>query len=202
MTSPRRLHANRVNARVSSGPRTAAGKAQSRLNAFCHGLSVSVLADAVLAAEVADLAQKIAGNVNGELKQLAYRIAEAHIDLIRVRRVRNDLLARALRRHNDPTRPKLILLPTFALDLARHFGSDKPVPRRLLRSIVKSLDEDLYGPTLTDCIATLTALDRYERRALSRRKFAVRDFDTACATIEDAEQANLPSSPSSTRTVE
>jgi hypothetical protein len=188
MTSTRRLHANRVNARASSGPRTAVGKAQSRRNSFWHGLSVSVLADPVLAAEAADLAQKIARNVNGELKQLAYRIAEAHIDLIRIRRVRNDLLARALRRHNDPSRPKLIPDRTLALDLARRFGSDKPFPRGLLRSIVKSLDEDLYGPTLTDCIATLTTLDRYERRALSRRKFAVRDFDAAYhETVEDAE---------------
>jgi hypothetical protein len=34
-----------------------------------------------------------------------------------------------------------------------------------------------FATILLDCAADLAAMDRYERRALSRRKFAVRQFD-------------------------
>jgi hypothetical protein len=46
-------------------------------------------------------------------------------------------------------------------------------------TIEKSIEEELFGPTLADCAARLAAMDRYERRALSRRKFAIREFDAA-----------------------
>jgi hypothetical protein len=44
----RKDDANRANARRSTGPRTAAGKARASRNAVRHGLSVSVLADPAL----------------------------------------------------------------------------------------------------------------------------------------------------------
>jgi hypothetical protein len=48
MTTPKQIEANRRNARRSTGPRTACGKARSRLNAVTHGLTAQTL---ILAAE-------------------------------------------------------------------------------------------------------------------------------------------------------
>jgi hypothetical protein len=39
MASNRQTKANRRNAKLSTGPKTEAGKAKSRRNSFCHGLS-------------------------------------------------------------------------------------------------------------------------------------------------------------------
>lgn len=67
------------------------------------------------------------------------------------------------------------------IQFARRLGSDKP--KRMSpahkRSIEKPIEEVEFGPTLADCVARLVAMDRYERRALSRRKFAIREFDAA-----------------------
>jgi hypothetical protein len=93
MTSARKLQANRLNSRSSTGPKTAAGRATSAGNARRHGLRVPVLADPVLSAQVEIMAQKIAAAAP-ELVQLARRVAEAEVDVLRVRRIRNDLISR------------------------------------------------------------------------------------------------------------
>ena len=85
MTSARQRRANRTNARASTGPKTAKGKACSAKNALRHGLSLSPLTHPILAQQVEVLARRIAGACSEDTIARARGIAEAQIDLQRVR---------------------------------------------------------------------------------------------------------------------
>jgi hypothetical protein len=100
LTSDRKIKANRKNARASTGPKTAQGRARAARNHFRHGLSLPVDSDPTWSEEVQALAREIAGtNANADIQDLALRVAEAHIDLRRIRHARHLLLSRAL---SDP----------------------------------------------------------------------------------------------------
>ena len=97
MTSDRRQRANRANAKSSTGPKTAAGKARSAQNAFRHGLNVPVRSDPLLAPEVEAMAHRISGpDADAETVERARRIAEAQFDLDRVRNSRRLLITQFL----------------------------------------------------------------------------------------------------------
>ena len=154
MASPAKLRANRRNARKSTGPRTLAGKAIVARNARRHGFSLPVLDDPTLSREVEDMARTIERSVTGTEADasghaLACRIAEAMIDL---KRVRDAKLPVAVELHTD------------------------------VKNVAKPLRE-------------IARLDRYERRALSRRKFAVREFATAAATARAEAGSANPAGP-------
>jgi hypothetical protein len=113
-----------------TGPRTPHGKARVARNARRHGLSLPVAADPALAPEIAALARAIAGDGASDARRAAAeRIADAQLDLIRIRRVR--------------------------LAMTEQLLAGKEVTRELVR------------------------LERYQRRALSRRNLAIHDFDEA-----------------------
>jgi hypothetical protein len=100
LTSDRKIRANRANARASSGPKTAQGRARAARNALRHALSLPVYSDQALSEEVEALWREIAGpDANAEIQKLAHRVAEAQIDLRRVRYARHQFLSRAL---SDP----------------------------------------------------------------------------------------------------
>jgi hypothetical protein len=140
-TNPARQQfaANRRNARLSTGPRTASGKRSVAVNALRHGLSIPVFADPGLATEIAELAQRIAnGSTDPEVQERACDVAVAQIDVERVRHARRLVIAR-----------QAIGAPKARIDAMR-----------------KAFKE-------------LLALDRYGRRAMSRRKSATRAFQVA-----------------------
>jgi hypothetical protein len=136
MQRDRKIKANRANARVSTGPKTARCRARSARNAFRHGLSVPVESDQVLCEQVQALTRQIAGSDTSVHTQiLAHRIAEAQVDLLGVRHARHRLLSEEL--SNPDYLSPTIMLKQFraVLHFAQDFGADRPLPADLLEFV-------------------------------------------------------------------
>jgi len=184
VTSQRKREANHINSQSSTGPKTREGKARSAQNARSHGLSTSVLIDPLLSATAEELAREIAGpRLSDEILELARRVAEAQVDLARVRQARHEILVSRL---NDPDYSprktsfsdddkadlldRIDRLPKSpSLELLRAHIENKPKCAKKLASVLFELSTEY------------SVIDRYERRAISRRKFAVRALDEARA---------------------
>jgi hypothetical protein len=136
-------------------PKTAHGKTRASRNAHQLGLSLPVLADPVLSDQVNALAREIAGEVaDDHIFALASRIAEAQIGLQRVRQARHQLLSDRLKDFGQARSSNKALAPNAA----------SQEPHKLATILMQESQE-------------MKAIDRYERRALSRRRFAIRAFD-------------------------
>jgi hypothetical protein len=179
LTTERKIRANRENARASTGPKTTQGRSRTARNALRHGLSLPLSSDPALSDEVEALAREMAGtDANAEIQECARRVAEAQLDLRRVRYARHQFLARRLAdpyydsRANEWATLRLLrrLLgknpPDLSLDAVEFLMSTPEGPQKVATIIAEEAKQ-------------LLAMDRYERRALSRRKFAVRAFDAA-----------------------
>jgi hypothetical protein len=200
MVSSKQAAANRVNARRSTGPRSIAGKARSRVNAFKHGLAVPVSALPEFAPEIARLARTLAAD-HPAVRQAATRVAEATIDVLRVRRARVALVERLVQNRHDPNpvapappmspHPAEITIatgegirtspngshqvrgPTGWAQIT-HGGRGDAAAKRLEQ---QRTETELSAKARASTWEQLYKLDRYERRALSRRNKAIRDLD-------------------------
>jgi len=152
----RQRAASRQNARASTGPRTATGKAKVAQNARRHGLSIPIACDLGYAAEIERVTREITRSLPNAgpkgapppMKPAHYavavrRIAEAQADVERVRRVRASVVARA------------------------HAALEREGANAV--------------HILTEHVDKLWAIDRYQGRAFSRRNRAIRALDAARA---------------------
>ena len=181
MTSERKIRANRANARASTGPQTNRGRARAARNALRHALSLPVGSIPALSEEVQALAREIAGpGANAETQELARRVAEAQIDLRRVRYARHQFLSDTLSKQYYDSFANMRMKVKVLRALLR------PNPPDMSMEALQFVTSTPQGPyklptILLEEAKMLLAMDRYERRALSRRKFAIRAFDAARA---------------------
>ena len=148
MTSSRKAEANRANAKLSTGPKSAEGQARSAQNARRHGLrsDAGVGHDAAL---VERLQRALAGPAPSRaVHAAAHEAALAYAHLLRVQSAKSALYRTALQE--------------VGADL-----SDDPA----------SLPPGIRAAALIRVSAQLLTLDGYERKAISRRKGAIRRLE-------------------------
>jgi hypothetical protein len=147
MTTDRKRQANQQNAQRSTGPKTSAGKARSKRNAWKHGLAVPVHVQPHFDDLIRDLATSLAQDAAPtNLRQEEIQaVAVAMLEVLRARSVQGLLLD----------------------ELAQHCSGQS----------VTGSSPSKNG--LSGLMQHLLRADRYERRALSRRKFAIRSLSEA-----------------------
>ena len=92
MATEKQIAANRENAKRSTGPKTMAGRLISSRNAVRHGLSCPL--DLAMS-EKADAIARLLSSVGANHEQLTstMEVAHAQVELLRIRRVRAELMA-------------------------------------------------------------------------------------------------------------
>jgi hypothetical protein len=176
MASERQIAANRCNAAKSTGPRSRAGKMRARHNAYQHGLTTSPISSATVAKQVEKLARKIAGKTKDAIAlEHARDIAQATIDIARVRRVRVTLIERAAALGTLET-PQLFNSVREILQFLNSIGRGQTptLPERTdLSTTMPSQEPERTAEAMRRALPELIKLDRYESRATARRDRAV-----------------------------
>lgn len=191
MNLTRQIIANRENAIKSCGPTSKEGKEISSQNARRHGLSVSIEAHEDYLARRNALAQKISGGSgDAEAFIVAQEIASAQIDLERIKQVREELLANENDALIQPSRgikkgkkreAKKILEKIEIIE-----KRDRPIKNQeeLLSKLTSQYSRMIVQAIETSNVENLSYLanellkiERYEERALSRLRNAIRKYE-------------------------
>jgi hypothetical protein len=115
MATEKQIAANRANAKRSTGPKTAAGRARSSRNAYRHGLSLPLNDPALLARADAMMQVLLVGEEPiDQNTTAAAEFAEAQMKLLQIRKVRLDMLAELERQcHDQQNFSRLVALDRY-----------------------------------------------------------------------------------------
>jgi hypothetical protein len=201
MTSARKIAANRINAQRSSGPRSTVGKGRVSSNAVRHGLAALKHFDAMRPRDIDLMARAMCGDdIDPLLFEQAQVIAESELlqRCVRAERIAvierlRDVTAVPLAIRDDSmsrAKARLLQMELAAAELdllrARFDAMTAEEQTKLNEEYDRELDE-LESKTLPiaerdevdamrEAMPDLERLARYERRAWSRRKRAMRSF--------------------------
>ena len=176
MASERQIAANRRNARKSTGPRSGAGRKRASRNAYRHGLTLSITSTAAYAKHLDKLVREIAGDTEDTIVlERARAIAQAELDLARVRRAKVALIER-VSAFGELDPPQLTV--TQMIQLLNAFERGRPIVPKPIDALatMPSQEPDRSAEAIRRVLPELRKLDRYERRAAVRRHQAVLNF--------------------------
>lgn len=204
MTTERRRLANRENAKKSTGPRSAAGKARASRNAMRHGLSTMAVALEGYEDRIAQIANKLCEKDPFPYRyKIAVQIAEAQVFLDRLRLSRAAAIENRTKPPPPPTpirAPREQFRATFGIGLTDELlqaMAENKVPSvirilkaqtRRFKSLVEmllrgerpvipnSVEAPSRESTLAEACAELAMLERYEQRAIARKRRLFRKF--------------------------
>ena len=173
MASEQQIAANRRNARNSIGPRSGAGKKRASRNAYRHGLTLSVISTTAVAKQLDKLVRKIAGDSKDAMVlERARAIAQAELDLARVRRAKVALIERASA-FGELNPPQLTV--TQMIRLLNAFDRGRLIVPKPIDALatMPSQELDRSAEAIRRLLPELRKLERYERRAAARRDRAI-----------------------------
>ena len=154
MTSAPQITSNRANAQQSTGPRSEAGKARSARNAVKHGLSAPVATDDGSALQITNLARSLVGDQPCDSLIWIYAQQVAEAELELVR-----------------------------IRQARMQAWNQQVAKWSTRTKQRCPDKVTVA-AYQALSSLLTSIDRYERRALSRRRTAIKALNSTVQATE------------------
>ena len=181
MTSASKVRTNRANGRASTGPKTSAGRARSACNALRHGLNVPIADLEVFSLDVERLAEAIGGTQpsDAQLERHVRLVAEAQIDMLRVRQARDGFLADKLGQKDYQDRSTVRLKKEL---LRRNLlGRMSSVP--FFQGLIDRVSQfpegaEKFALILQQESRQLALFDRYENRCPTRNR-AIRALDEA-----------------------